>query len=94
VITDPSQRHDHITAVVLAGIVGLASVGALLQAVLRATGHPALTAVALAALALVLAAARRTARVMRERREDAADAVAAAAWRTHHMPDHDRAEVA
>lgn len=93
-ITDPSQRHNDITAVVLAALVGLASVGALLQAVLLATGHPVLTALALAALALALIAARQAARVMRERREDAADAVAAAAWRAHHMPDHDRAEVA
>ncbi|MDT0351715.1 hypothetical protein [Pseudonocardia charpentierae] len=93
-ITDPGRRHDHITAVVLAALVGLAGIGAQLRAVLLATGHPVLTGLALATLALVPVAARHAARAIRERRENAADALAAAAWRARHMPDHHRTEVA
>ena len=43
-ITDPSHRHDTITAAALAVLVGLAGVGALLNALLDATGHPLFTA--------------------------------------------------
>ncbi len=42
--------------------------------------------VTLAALAVVVATIRWGLRVRRERREDAADALAAAAWRARHMP--------
>jgi hypothetical protein len=80
------ERGDTIAAAVLAAIVGLGTVAALLQAVLRATGHPALTGLALAGLGVLAAAARWVARVRRERREDRADALAGAAWRAAHMP--------
>jgi hypothetical protein len=98
--TDISRRHDTIAAVVLAVLVGLATLAAGCAALLDATGHPLLTATGLALLAAGVAAARWAARRVRERREDAADALAGAAWRAQHLPHHtaqldrDRAGVA
>jgi hypothetical protein len=80
------QRHDDLAAAVLAALSGLRIVAALLTTVISATGHPVLVGVGLAALALAVAAARWIAQRMRERREDAADALAAQAWRSEHMP--------
>jgi hypothetical protein len=84
--TDLSQRHATIAAAVLAGIVGLAGLGALLDAALDATGHPVLIGLAAAVLAVLVGVGRWVARWVRERREDAADLLAGAAWRAEHMP--------
>ncbi len=84
--TDTRQRHDHITNAVLAVLVGLAGLGALLNAALNATGPPVFTALGLVLVAALVGAARWMARRVRERREDAADLVAGAAWRAEHMP--------
>jgi hypothetical protein len=86
--TQHDEHGDTIAAAVLAALVGLGTVGALLQAVLRATGYRVLAGLGLAGLALLAAATRSTARMRRERREDAADALAGAAWRALHLPDH------
>ena len=80
--TNPCQHHDTIAGGVLAALVGLASLGALLNA----TGHPALTGLIVAGLALLVGTGRGIALRLRERREDAADALTGAAWRAHHMP--------
>ncbi len=80
--TDTRQRHDHIANVVLAVLVGLAGLGALLDA----TGYPLLTTVGLVLVAALVGAARWMTRRVRERREDAADLVAGAAWPAEHMP--------
>lgn len=99
-ITDPSHRHDTITAAALAVLVGLAGVGALLNALLDATGHPLFTALGLVAAAALVGTGRGVARRVRERREDAADLLAGAAWRAKRMPhlsaqiERDRAGVA
>jgi hypothetical protein len=84
--TDLSQPHDHLTTVVLAAIVGLTGLGALLDAALTATGHPVLVGLGAVILAGLVAVGRWPARRMRERREDAADLIAGAAWRAQHMP--------
>jgi hypothetical protein len=83
--TDISRRHDTIAAAVLASVVGLAGLAALLSAALDATGHPVLVAAALGFAALLIGSARWVARRVRERREDAADALAGAAWRAEHL---------
>jgi hypothetical protein len=85
-ITDPSQRHDTIAAAVLASIVGLSGLAALLDAVLAATGHPVLVGLGAAVLVVLAGFGRWVARRVRERREDAADLLAGAAWRAEHMP--------
>jgi hypothetical protein len=85
-ITNPSQRHDTIAAAVLTAVVGLAGIGALLTAALRATGHPAVAGWVLAGLVVLVVVGRWVTRILRERREDTADALAGAAWRAHHMP--------
>jgi hypothetical protein len=84
--TDTGQRHDTIAAAVLAAFVGLAGVAALLGRVVNATGHPVTTAVSLVITVLVIGAARWVTRRVRERREDADDALAGAAWRAEHLP--------
>jgi hypothetical protein len=95
--SDTIRRHDTIAAAVLGVLVGLAALGAGLAALLDATGHPLLTATGLAVLAAGVAVARWVVRRVRERREDAADAMAGAAWRAQHLPhlaaqlDRDRA---
>lgn len=86
--TNLDQRHDTIAAAVLAGVGGLAGLAALLSAVLDATGHPLLVGVALVLTAVVVGMARWMARRVRERREDAADALAGAAWRAQNMLGH------
>ena len=87
-ITDTQHRHETIAAAVLAGVVGLAGLAALLTVALDATGHPVLVGLALVLTAVGFGAARWIARRMRERREDAADALAGAAWRAQNMPGH------
>ena len=93
--TDIRRRHDHIANAGLAALVGLTGLGALLNTVLNATGHPFLTALGLALVGVLVGAARWVARWVRERREHAADLIAGAAWRAEHMPhlltDTDRA---
>jgi hypothetical protein len=84
--TNLSQRHEHIAAAVLAAVVGLTGLAALLDAALTATGHPALVGLGIAVLAVLAGFGRWVARRVRERREDAADLLAAAAWRAQHMP--------
>lgn len=80
------RRHDTATTVVLAALVGLATVGAGLDALLDATGHPRLVALGLVLLAALTGTVRWVARRVRERREDAVDLIAGAAWRAEHMP--------
>jgi Flp pilus assembly protein TadB len=83
--TDPIARHQENTAAaVLAALVGLGALGALLNA----TGHPLAVGLAGTALGVLAALTRWAVRVRRERREDRADALAAAAWRAHHLPPH------
>jgi Flp pilus assembly protein TadB len=83
---DPGQRHDTIATVFLAAVVGLAVLAALLSALLDAIGHPLLVGLVLTVAAVTAATIRRAVHFARERREDAADALAGAAWRAEHMP--------
>ena len=92
-ITDTQHRHDTIAAAVLAGVVGLAGLAALLTVALDATGHPVLVGVALVLTAVAVGVVRRVARCVRERRENAADALAGAAWRAQNMPRHFAAQL-
>jgi hypothetical protein len=84
--TNLSQRHDTISTVVLGVLIGLASLGALLDAALTATGHPVLVGLGAAIFAVLVGVGRWVARRVRERREDTADLLAAAVWRAQHMP--------
>jgi hypothetical protein len=84
--TDTSQRHNTIATAVLAAVVGLTGLAALLDAVLTATGHPGLVGLGAAVLAVLVGTGQWVARRVRERREDAADLLAGAAWRAQHMP--------
>ena len=84
--TNLSHRHDTISTVVLGVLVGLTGLGALLDAALTATGHPVLVGLAAAVLAVLAGLGRWVAWRVRERREDAADLLAGAAWRAQHMP--------
>jgi hypothetical protein len=91
---DPFQQpRDDVADGVLAAVCGLSVLGALLTTL----GHPVVVSVGLAVCAAFVAAARSLARRVRERREDAADTLAGAAWRAQHMPhlagqiDDDRA---
>jgi protein-S-isoprenylcysteine O-methyltransferase Ste14 len=84
--TNLSQRHEHITTAVLAALVGLTGLATVLDAALTATGHPVLVGLGAAVLAVLVAFGRWVARRMWERREDAADALTAAAWRAQNMP--------
>ncbi len=79
------HRRDRDRAAKLAVtlVCGLGLAGALSPAVEHAIG----AAFALVGtLVLLVAVARWVARRLRERREDRADALAAAAWRARHMP--------
>jgi hypothetical protein len=81
--TGPFRQHrDDVADGVLAAVCGLSVLGALLSTL----GHPLLIGVGLVAAALAIGVARWVARLLRERREDAADALAGAAWRARHMP--------
>ena len=84
--TDISQRHDHIASAVLVAVVGLAGLAALLDAALTATGHPVLVGLGGAVVAVLVVVGRWVARPVRDRREDAADLRAGAAWQAQHMP--------
>lgn len=84
--TDINQHRDTAAAAVLGVLVGLASLGAALDALLDATGHPVLAGLGLTLVVVLVATARGVARRVRERREDAADLLAGAAWRAEHMP--------
>jgi hypothetical protein len=87
--TDIARRHEHIAGAVLAALVGLTGLAALLDAALTGTGHPGLVGLAAAVLAVLAGIGRWVARRVRERREDAADALTAIAWRAEHLPaDH------
>ncbi len=79
------HRRDRDRAVNLAVtlVCGLGLAGALSPAVEHGIGAVLVT---LAVLAVVVGLTRWGLRVRRERREDAADALAAAAWRAQHMP--------
>src|SRR5689334_9564073 len=85
---DPARRHDTLATVFLFVLVGLAALAAAVSALLDATGHPRLVGLALTGAALTVAVVRRGVRFVRERREDAADALAGAAWRAEHLPHH------
>jgi heme A synthase len=84
VTTDQISRHQENTAAaaLLATVVGLAGVGFLVQR----TGHPLAVGVAVTTAGVLTAVVRWVARWLRERREDRADALAAAAWRARHLP--------
>ena len=78
------RRDRHRAATTTATLVcGLGLAGALSPAVEHALGAALLTLAALAVLVLIV---RTAARMLRERCEDRADAVTAAAWRAEHMP--------
>ena len=80
---DPFQQHrDDVADGVLAAVCSLSMLGALLTTL----GHPMVVSVGLAVCAAYVAAARCRARRVRERREDAADTLAGAAWRAQHTP--------
>jgi Flp pilus assembly protein TadB len=82
---DQIDRHrENTAAAVLAALVGLGGLGALVNA----TGHPLAVGLAVTALGVVVLALRWVARMVRERREDQADALAGAAWRARHLPQH------
>ncbi len=78
------HRRDRDRTVNLAVtlVCGLGLAGALSPAVEHAIGAVLVT---LAALALAVGLARWGLRIRRERREDAADALAATAWQARHM---------
>ena len=78
----PSREADVITTV-LAVPCGLACAGSVIPGLDAAVTTVLLVLVALATLAL---AGRWAARWVRERREDAADALTAARWRAVHAP--------
>jgi uncharacterized membrane protein YhaH (DUF805 family) len=80
------RRHQDRTITTAVTLVcGLGLAGALSPAV----EHAITTAlVAVVVLALLVVSAPWAVRRLRERREDAADALAAVAWRARHMPDH------
>lgn len=82
---DQHRRRTDTTATVFALLVaGLGLAGSLWPLV----EHTITVALAvLAGLALLIGSARWTTRRLRERREDAADALAGATWRAQHMPD-------
>ncbi len=79
------HRCDRSRAVNLAVTVvcGLGLAGALSPAVEHAIGA---ALVGVVVLAVVVRLTRWALRIRRERREDAADALAGAAWRAQHMP--------
>jgi len=81
--TDPfQQRRDDVADGVLATVCGLSIIGALLSSL----GPPLAVGLGCVSVAAFITTARWVARGLRERREDAADALAGAAWRAQHMP--------
>ena len=77
--TREARQITTVTALVCA--IGFAS------AVVPAVEHTITVVLIIAAgLALSVLAGRLVARAVRERREDRADALVAAAWRAHHAP--------
>jgi len=81
--TDPFQQHlEDFTDGVLAAVCGLSILGALLNTL----GRPLVIGLGCVVVAAFINAARWVARWLRERREDAADTLAGAAWRAQHMP--------
>jgi hypothetical protein len=83
VTTDWFQQHrNDVADRVLAALAGLSILGALLGTL----GDPLLIGLGLAAAAAVIGPARWEARRVRERREDATDALTGAAWRARHVP--------
>ena len=82
-LDDYRRRHDQTTTLAAVLVAGLGCAGALLPAVEHAI---AVALLAAAGLAVLIAALRVGARVLRERREDRADALAGAAWWAEHMP--------
>ena len=82
-LDDHRRRHDQAAILVAVLVAGLGCAGALLPAVEHAITVALLTA---AGLAVLTAAVRVGARVVRERREDRADALAGAVWRAEHIP--------
>jgi hypothetical protein len=80
-----SREADVITTV-LAVPCGLACAGSVIPGLDAAVTTVLLALVVLAALVLLGAAGRWAARWLRERQEDAADALTAARWRAVHAP--------
>ena len=92
--TNPNDHRESVAGTVLAAVVALTTLGALLTkvvgpvigTVVTATGHPLLVGLGAAVAAALAGLGRWTAGRVRERREEAADALAAAAWRAEHLP--------
>jgi hypothetical protein len=82
-LDDYRRRHDQAATLAAVLAAGLGCAGALLPAVEHAV---AVALLAATGLAVLTAALRTGARVLRERREDRADAFAGAVWRAEHMP--------
>jgi hypothetical protein len=82
-LDDYHCRHDQAATLIAVLVAGLGCAGALLPVMEHAVN---LALFGGAGLAVLLAALRTAARVVRERREDRADALAGAAWRAEHMP--------
>jgi hypothetical protein len=81
--SDPFQQHrDDVSGSVLIAVCALSTLGALLTTL----GPPLAICLGLASVAVVIGATRWIVCKLRERREDAADALAAAAWRAQHTP--------
>jgi hypothetical protein len=82
-LDDYRSRNDQAATLAAVLVAGLGCAGALLPVVEHAISLALLAAAGI----VVLAVALRTAiRLARERREDAADLLAGAAWRAEHMP--------
>ena len=83
---DCHRRSEHSALTTAIGVVcGLGFAGATVPAVEHGITSTLLT---LTALGVLVAVARLMLRVVRERREDRADVLAAIAWRAAHLPDH------
>jgi hypothetical protein len=82
-LDDYRRRQDQVATLVAVLVAGLGCAGALLPFVEYAV---TLAVLAAAGLAVLIAALRTGIRVVRERREDRADALAGATWRAEHMP--------
>ena len=79
------RRQDYAVTTVVSAVCGLGFAGAVAPAIERGITVALLTLVGIVAAVVV---ARWVARVVRERREDRADALAGSAWRAAHLPDH------
>jgi hypothetical protein len=82
-LDDYRRRSDQVATLIAVLVAGLGCAGALLPVVEYAV---TLALFGLAVLAVLVAGLRTGDRVVRERREDRADALAGAAWRAAHMP--------